>query len=191
MTVSQSFTTLAAISVILLITIQSSMAQSPPRTTAVGQLTPAQLKLLQALGLKIAAPAYIPPGFQLETVQAEVQQHTRVGGMGYTLVYRRYDPNASKTFCFAIEGTNGGIGDIPAGSRSYPVNSPVLGQSTLEYGKYGQASGQTLLSNWLGTERGPFYRFAGVGVSPGLYNCSNVTPQEAVRVTESLRYMTP
>jgi hypothetical protein len=175
-------------------TAQISHAQSTTGKTQLSpdaQLNPDQLRLLRALGLKIAVPTYVPPGFKLEKVQAEVERNTRFGGVGYTLFYRRYDANSSKDFCFAIEATNGGIGDLPEGSRSYPINSPVFGKTTLEYGKYGQASNPTFLSNWLGETNGPFYHFVGAEVIPGLVRCSNVSVQEAVRVTESLRYVNP
>lgn len=173
---------------------QSSDAQTTlgkPRLAPEAQLNPLQLKLLRSLGLKIAVPTYVPAEFRLNRVQADVSQSTRVGGIGYTLFYRRYDANASQDFCFAIEATNGGIGDLPDGDRSYPVNSPVFGKTTLESGKYGKVANPTFLSNWLGEAKGPFYRFVGTGVIPGLSNCSNVTVQEAVRVTESLRYVNP
>lgn len=161
--------------------------QLPPET----QLNPDQHRLLRALGLKIAMPTYVPPGFKLEKVQAEVERNTRIGGIGYTLIYRHYDVDSTKDFCFAIEATNGGIGDLPVGGRSYPINSPVFGKATLEYGEYGQASTPTFLSNWLGETNGPFYHFVGAEVIPGLARCNNVSVQEAVRVTESLQYLKP
>lgn len=152
------------------------------------RLTQAQVQLLQSLGLRVAAPNYVPAGFKLEKVQAELARSVRVGGIGYSLIYQKYDSNSGKSFCFAIEATNGGIGSLPNGERSYPVNNPTLGISTLEYGRYGQASNPTLLGNWLGPENGPFYRFVGAGVIPALSRCDNISHQEAVQVSESLIY---
>jgi len=171
---------------------QPTQAQSALKKTPLppeSQLNPEQLRLLRALGLKIAVPTYVPSGFKLEKVQAEVEQNTRFGGVGYTLFYRRYDANSGKDFCFAIEATNGGIGDLPDGKRSYPVNSPVFGKTTLEYGEYGQASSLTFLSNWLGERNGPFYHFVGAEVISGLARCNNVSVQEAIQIIESLRYL--
>lgn len=152
------------------------------------QLTPQQQQLLEASGLSIALPAYIPAGFTLDKVLAEVNRQARVGGISYTLIYRHYDSEANQALCFAIEATNGGIGGIPEGLESFEISSPVFGESTLEYGTYGQAQRPTYLSNWLGEETGPFYRFVGSEVLPGLSRCSNISAQEAVRVTESLEY---
>jgi hypothetical protein len=153
------------------------------------QLSPNQTQLLMALGLRVAVPTYVPRGFTLEKVSAEIDQQSRIGGIGYTIIYRRYDSNTNQDFCFAIQATNGGIGDLPDGSQSYPINSPSFGKSSLEYGNYGQTSSPTYLSNWLGGESGPFYRFVGAGVIPGLSPCRNLSVQEAIRVTESIQYM--
>jgi hypothetical protein len=152
------------------------------------QLTQHHKQLLNALGLRVAFPTYVPRGFTLEKIIAEVDQQSRIGGISYIIFYRLYDNNSNKDFCFAIEAINGGIGDIPEGSRSFPINSPAFGKSSLEYGKYGQAKSITYLSNWLGEEKGPFYRFVGAGVIPGLSTCSNISSQDAIRVTESLKY---
>ncbi|WP_155969158.1 hypothetical protein [Kamptonema formosum] len=153
------------------------------------RLTQAQVKLLQSLGVRVAAPAYVPAGFRLEKVQAELARSTRVGGIGYSLIYQKYDSNSGKNLCFAIEATNGGIGSLPNGESSYPVKNPVLGSSTIEYGRYSEVSNPTLLGNWMGGENGPFYRFAGAGAFPALSRCENISPQEAVRVSESLVYL--
>ena len=150
------------------------------------RLTPRHKQLLKALGLRIATPTYIPRGFALDKVLAEVDRQSTIGGVGYTIFYRRYDSNSNKEFCFAIEATNGGIGDLPDGSRSFPINSPTFGKSSLEYGEYGQGRSPTYISNWLG--KGPFYHFVGAGVLPDLSACSNISSQEAIRVTESLQY---
>ncbi|NET62810.1 MAG: hypothetical protein F6K47_44000, partial [Symploca sp. SIO2E6] len=45
------------------------------------QLTPAHIQLLNSLGLRIVVPNYIPLGFQLEKVEAELERSTRVGGI--------------------------------------------------------------------------------------------------------------
>jgi hypothetical protein len=153
------------------------------------QLTSTQIELLKSLGLRIVVPGYVPPKFKLQKVEAELDRNPIGDGISYRIIYQKYDTDSEKDFCFAIEATNGGIGDLPNGERSYPINSLVLGKSTLEYGLYGHASKPTLLGNWLGPENGPFYRFVGTDVLLGLPQCDNISPQEAVRVSESLHYL--
>lgn len=152
-------------------------------------LTPQQTKLLQALAVPIAVPGYVPEGFKLDFVQAKVPTQSRYGGAGYLLVYRQYDAEAGIERCFAIESTGEGVGGIPVGEQSYPVNNAALSSvtSSLEYGFYGQASEPTLLGNWIG--EGPFYRFVGMGVVPELNRCSNLEPREAVKISESLQFL--
>jgi hypothetical protein len=154
---------------------------SKPNSDA--QPTPAQLQILKATGLKVSAPSYVPSGFQLGEVRVNAERNTRIGGLGYLMIYRKV---GQQDFCFAIEATNGGIGDLPTGEKSFPVNNPTYGKTTLELGKFGAAARSTLLSGWLGGDRGPFYRFTGAGVDPAL-RCRNISPQEAVKVTESIR----
>ncbi len=178
-----------------LLGILFSSQQPTPQTTAQAEsqpaassLTPVQQQLLEASGLAIALPAYVPPGFVLDKVIAEASRQARVGGVSYALVYQRYDSSTGQDFCFAIEATNGGIGGIPPGDESFAINSPTFGESTLEYGIYGTAQGSTYISNWLGTETGPFYRFVGADVLPSLSRCENIPAQEAIQVLESLTY---
>ncbi|AVH64127.1 hypothetical protein [Nostoc sp. 'Peltigera membranacea cyanobiont' N6] len=156
----------------------------PPQTNSVIKLTPTQLKVLRSLGLKIALPSYVPTNFHADKVIVSAGREN-VDSLRYLIVYQ----NLSADKCFAIESVSGGIGDLPAGSRSYPINSPIFGKSTLEQGLYGNAKQPTLLSQWWGEQNGPFYRFVGTGVMPELSNCGNVTPQEAVKVSQSIQYL--
>ncbi|WP_375498731.1 hypothetical protein [uncultured Nostoc sp.] len=156
----------------------------PSQTNLVIKLTPTQLKVLRSLGLKVALPSYVPSNFNADTVLVSAGREN-VDSLRYLVVYQ----NLSADKCFAIESTSGGIGDLPSGSRSYPINSPIFGKSVLEQGLYGNAKQPTLLSQWLGEQNCPFYRFVGTGVIPELSNCSNITPQEAVKVSQSIRYL--
>lgn len=164
-------------------------AQSKPQNPET-QLLPVQVQILKATGLRIALPTYIPAGFRLSSIQARAER-SRVGELRYIIFYNRYDSNTGTEQCFTIEATNGGIGGIPPGSRSFPVNNATFGKSSLELGKYGTSKSPTLLSEWLGGTQGPFYRFAGAGINPDFGRCNNISPQEAVKVTESLRYLNP
>lgn len=170
---------------IFLVVSISSLSPSFAQSANI-KLNKSQINLLRSLGTTIAAPTYTPPKFRLQSVIAELSSNTRIGGINYKLIYRS-NLAPDQTLCFAIESTNGGIGGIPTGENSYPTNSKSFGKSSIEFGKYGNNSEPTLLGEWLGN--GPFYRFTGAGVIPELSLCENITPEEAVKVVESLQYL--
>ncbi|MFN6463456.1 MAG: hypothetical protein RMZ41_016800 [Nostoc sp. DedVER02] len=180
---SVSFASFCVVACIIASTAAVIAQPRPSQTNSVIKLTSTQLKVLRSLGLKVALPSYIPANFRADKVLVEAGREN-VDSLRYLVVYQ----NLSADKCFAIESTSGGIGDLPSGSRSYPINSPIFGKSVLEVGLYGNAKQPTLLSQWLGSQNGPFYRFVGTGVVPELSNCSNLTPQEAVKVSQSIRY---
>lgn len=154
------------------------------------QLSQTQINQLKTLGVKIAVPSYVPAGFKVDSVRVKpCPSGGRRFCPDYAIIYRN-----SNNSCFAIESTGGGIGDMPSENleQSYPVNNPILGKSTvLKYRKNPRLSGPTLTGSWMGNS--PFYRFTGAGsrlvVNVELSNCTDISPREAVRVWESLRYL--
>ncbi|MEG3876414.1 hypothetical protein QT972_03380 [Microcoleus sp. herbarium7] len=188
--------TITIITAILAASIQSvTTAQRPnqDQLLANAQLSDRQTNQLKSLGTKVAIPSYIPAGFKVASVQVKpCPSGVRRFCPDYAIIYRN-----SNNSCFAIESTGGGIGDMPSADleRSYPVNNSILGKSAvLKYRKNPRLSGPTLIGSWMG--QGPFYRFTGAGsrlflntAPPELSNCSDINPQEAVRVWESLRYL--
>ena len=78
---------------------------------------------MRSLGLKIALPSYVPTNFHADKVIVSAGREN-VDSLRYLIVYQ----NLSADKCFAIESVSGGIGDLPAGSRSYPLNSPIFGK---------------------------------------------------------------
>ncbi|MEG3851243.1 hypothetical protein QT971_30460 [Microcoleus sp. herbarium19] len=192
----RSSITITIITAILAASIQSvTTAQRPnqDQLLANAQLSDRQTNQLKSLGTKVAIPSYIPAGFKVASVQVKpCPSGVRRFCPDYAIIYRN-----SNNSCFAIESTGGGIGDMPSADleRSYPVNNSILGKSAvLKYRKNPRLSGPTLIGSWMG--QGPFYRFTGAGsrlflntAPPELSNCSDISPQEAVRVWESLRYL--
>lgn len=188
--------TFTAIIAIFTASIQSVKAELSPNQVqllANAQLSQRQTNQLKSLGVKIVIPSYVPAGFQVASVQVKpCASGVRRFCPNYVIIYR--NPNKS---CFAIESTGGGIGDMPSNNleQSYPVNNPILGKSAvLKYRKDDRLSGPTLTGSWMG--KGPFYRFTGANsrsfldtAPPELSNCNDISPQEAVRVWESLRYL--
>lgn len=158
-------------------------------------LTENQIQRLKSLDRKIAVPAYVPPGFKVTDVQIEScgdQGSSCRFGPSYAIVYR-----GENNSCFAIEATGGGVGG-PVLEFELPINSPTFGKSQLYYGRFdrGMTTGNdspTIFSDWLGdVENNPnllFVRFAGSGASQYVQNCNNISPEEAVKVTESLLFL--
>ncbi|OUC14728.1 MAG: hypothetical protein B0A82_10360 [Alkalinema sp. CACIAM 70d] len=166
----------------------------PGLGNAMSQPTARQLLALQASGLRLALPSFVPEGFRLNQVLTTTRRSSRLGGYAYTAIYEKV--TGAQTQCFAIEATSGGIGDLPQSQiASYPINikASQFSQGSLEFDLYGKSTTPTLLSSWLSdiTMAAPaaFYRFTGAGVIPDLAQCSNLSPQEAVTVIESLRYV--
>jgi hypothetical protein len=163
--------------------------------TALAGLTENQIQRLKSLNRKIAVPAYIPPGFKVADVQIKSCPDGISScrfGPSYAIVYQ-----GENNSCFAIEATGGGVGG-PVLEFELPINSPVFGKSQLYYGRFdhemreGNAS-PTIFSDWLGdVANNPnllFVRFAGSGASQFVQNCNNISPEEAVKVTESLVFI--
>jgi hypothetical protein len=184
------------ITAILAVSIQSVTTAERPiqgQLLANAQLSEKQTNQLKSLGIKVAIPSYIPTGFEVASVLIKpCPSGVRRFCPDYAIIYRN-----SNNSCFAINSTGGGIGDLPSADleQKYPVNNPILGKSVvLKYRKSPVPSGPTLTGSWMG--QGPFYRFLGAGsrlffgtVPPELSNCKDISPQEAVRVSESLRYL--
>lgn len=99
---------------------------------------------MRSLGLKIALPSYVPTNFHADKVIVSAGREN-VDSLRYLIVYQ----NFSADKCFAIESVSGGIGDLSAGSRSYPLNSPIFGKSALEQGLYGNSPFRSWDSYWL------------------------------------------
>jgi len=188
-----SCTVLGVYSPTKLPTVTAQRSPNQGQLLANAQLSDRQTNQLKSLGTKVAIPSYIPAGFQVASVQVKpCPSGVRRFCPNYAIIYR--NPNNS---CFAIESTGGGIGDMPSADleQEYAVNNSILGTSAvLKYRKNPRLSGPTLTGSWMG--KGPFYRFTGAGSrlfldtpTPELSNCKDISPQEAVRVWESLRYL--
>jgi hypothetical protein len=108
--------------------------------------TSVQLAALQATGIKIVLPGYVPTGFQLDTVAVQANRSPKAGGYRTLIVYQKVEPvttsstalNAAATMpqCFAIEAITTTAQSLSPGTASFPVNSPVFGTSKLNYGFY-------------------------------------------------------
>ncbi|AFY37089.1 hypothetical protein Lepto7376_0689 [[Leptolyngbya] sp. PCC 7376] len=140
------------------------------------------IQALKTLDMPVAIPIYVPADFYLERMELEF---TDWGGVNYRLIYEGYDENTLARSCFAVEGTNDGIGGLPIGNVSHAVNSEIYGDSTIEEGYYGESEYSTLLGDWIGRGMG-YYRFVGAGVYDSMAGCDNVSVNEAIAISESL-----
>lgn len=174
-------------------------------------LTSSQISSLLSLGIKIAIPSYIPPGFVVNEVKIEpcpqevkrTAKNTCRFGLQYGIIYRNVDNS-----CFAIEGTGGGIGGV-AYEYGFPVETSLFGQVYIRFGKgideVKKPSEQqlkipqnNLSMDWVGDS--PFYRLIGAYFIRSTYygerkshpfsECKNdITPTEAKKIVESLQWL--
>lgn len=167
----------------------------PPADSFLAQIPPDIATELNALEIPIIAPTYLPDGFDLVDYEAGVNEaanETVGAGPYYWLVYRDDTQR-----CFAIEYTSGGIGG-PTLAQSMPINSPLFGSGyALYHGPFEDPNLATefpeedLFSDWLQKDTG-FYRLIGAQLTMQTYkqsNCKNLPPEEAVKVIESMAYL--
>ena len=161
----------------------SVMAQTAPAHP--GGLTPAQIQKLNLLGLRIAVPTYLPRGFQASSV--EIKPGRGPGRPGYTISYR-----GPGNTCFTINSGRGGLGGPSMeGYQTFPINALFPGRGTMYYGRSvdsSKDSSPSLFSLPIEARDGRWYAFQGAGSREQL-GCKNISPQEAVRVIESLQYL--
>jgi hypothetical protein len=165
----------------------------PPPEAFLGQLPPAETSQLNNLGVAVMVPGTVPPSFSLATMRTD-QQDTSIG---YILVYQD-----AANRCFAIEFASDGIGDPPATQQRLPVQTPGFeGQDYgLNYGPFideamqQQFPGDNLYTDWL-TGTDGFYRLVGAAYVGELFTaltgCTDVSPEEAVAIVESLTPLNP
>ena len=158
---------------------QSNGSQAAQTQIADLGVSEAQLQKMRALGMKIVMPKNVPPGFQLMDIFTNDTDRFK----SYLLVYRK------GSSCFAVEGTGGGVGDIPAGDRTATARNAVLGRGNIEL--YSTGGKPQLVGQWMG--RGPFYRVIGANYNFNggneLAGCQNISLKDAVFVAEALRYL--
>lgn len=161
----------------------------PPEGAFIAQITPDQNQKLIDLGIEVAVPTQIPPGFRTISVIAETQPE----GPTYMLIYQDQLDR-----CFAIEFTSGGVGGLPEIENEVPLNPPLFGEGYILYhGAYVDPQLQAdfpdpnLITDWMGGESG-FYRFLGAAYLTQYYPdlvCQDISPEEAVEVIDSLAYL--
>jgi hypothetical protein len=109
--------------------------------------TAVQLAALQATGIKVVLPGYVPTGFQLDAVSVQANRSPKVGGYRTLITYQKMDAVtttstaltaaiAAPPQCFAIEAVTATAQPLAPGTASFPINSPVFGRSQLNYGLY-------------------------------------------------------
>jgi hypothetical protein len=169
-------------------------SQSPAPTTTNSQLpgmTKPQLASLNALGIKVAVPGYIPKGFRVVDVTPCPSKRTNDCRLGptYDIVFR--SPEGT---CFVIEGVSGGIGDGNL-EQTVTVKSKLfglvkMGLNNSRYPKRSDANIDPIFTEWLtkSPRSGPFYKFYSDKKEPA--GCTSKVPfNEAVKIVESLKWL--
>jgi hypothetical protein len=169
-------------------------SQSSAPTTTISQLPGvimSQLAALNALGIKVAVPGYIPKGFRVVDVTTCPSQRTNNcrSGPTYDIVFR--SPAGT---CFVIEGVSGGIGDGNL-EKTVTVKSKLfgpikIGLNNSRYPKRSDANIDPIFTEWLtqSLRSGPFYKFYSDKEEPA--GCTGKVPfKEAVMIVESLKWL--
>jgi hypothetical protein len=138
-----------SISLGLMVIASVAQAQGLPNsglTSLTTTPTSAQLAALQATGIKVVLPDYVPTGFQLDSVSVQANRSAKFGGYRTLVIYQKVDPVTTTSTavgattalpqCFAIEAITATAQPLPAASFSALINSPVFGRSQLNYGLY-------------------------------------------------------
>lgn len=157
------------------------------------QLTDSQVQELMLLEknthlerFKVLLPTYLPVGFRVEEVEILNNNDTNPQ---YRIVYRNLKDNS----CFRVTGDNGQWGGPPADySNTVEALSPILGKVILEYTEFDQQIDGSLIKfkNEPIMKDSTGYSFISErSIHP---NCRNgISPQEAVKIVESLQYLNP
>lgn len=142
-----------------------------------GELTAQQAASLDGLGIRVAVPTYVPPGFVLEEVKTtpcsararRSASGTCSGGPDYFVRYHK------GSAWYAMEGTGGGIGETSLTYKT-PVATKAFGKVDLRFGPGPDGIGlapssaqlhavqNELYCDWLGS--GPYYHLIGERISP-------------------------
>jgi hypothetical protein len=166
----------------------------------IAQLTPEQSRSLKALGIKIAVPNYVPPGFSVASIKMEPcpanAKRTATGVCRFGPTYRILYRNTQRT-CFAIDEVGGGLGG-PDAEFVLPVEVKLLGKTTLGFGKTpgdGKpasakqlASPQPHIWSWP-AGKSPYYQISTVENREGCGANLSLTPSEVKKILQSLTWL--
>lgn len=135
-------------------------------------LGPAHLERLAPLSMKVAVPTWIPEGFQVAEVLAEVD-----ADWGDTYQIRLTHEAGGE---IVIAGAAFGIGDVFRGESRSQFNCPALGPGVLEHYPPDSDEGVDFRSHWLQhAPDSPAWGVSGKGLSV----------EDALRVAESLTFL--
>lgn len=162
------------------------------------KLTPEQVEQLeslkqnnpQAATFKFVVPTYIPDGFQVELLEAEVLEADAIdqnGAFVYNLVYRN-----PQNVCFSIHSSssNNWQDSFTSDYKTVEVNSKTLGKVVLNYTDFdGFTQGPYIGFKKPIWQRNQKYTFeSGSGI---FCNSDSISIEEAVKVVESFKYLNP
>jgi len=162
---------------VLAVVAGSLIALSASASPASAALTPQQTASLGELGIRVAVPTYVPPGYTLEEVKTTpCKAHARRASNGTCATgpdyFVRYHKGSS---WYAMEATGGGIGGTSL-TYKLPVTTKAFGVVDLRFGAGPDGVGlapsaaqvhavqNELYCDWLGT--GPYYHLIGERLSP-------------------------
>jgi hypothetical protein len=177
--------------------------RSSPASASPGMLNQSQQDKLKQLGVPVVIPTYLPKGFQIADLianlcTAEMPQTVECReGSSYSVIYR----NANNT-CLTVNAIGGGVGG-GADEFQYETKTDLLGTVTIAFGRrdggpnlpnpdqlqHPQANLSSLPALIQSKAKSLYYSVA-VVESNSAYGCrqnQSVSPQELEKIVRSLR----
>jgi hypothetical protein len=165
-----------AVCCVLALAMLTVIAVTIPASAAAGNLSEKQVASLSALGVHVALPTYIPPGYALEEVRITPcirgHMHTKCASHGDYIV--RYHNGSA---WFSIEETAGDLAETKLTYKTF-VKTQIFGTVPLRFGAGGDGIGlapgpaqlhgiqNELYTDWLGS--GPYYHLIGERIAPAV-----------------------
>lgn len=146
----------------------------------VAGLSAAQIKKLSALKAAVAVPTHVPAGFKLKEVK--IPKPDAAGVIDYFLVYEN-----AKGKTFTIQSTNDGIGDMIVKEELTGKNPYFDGEF---YAGRDEEGDETVAAQWIGSLKKYQPKTQKITQYYSLTSgAKSVTPQQAVTIMKSLRYL--
>ncbi|WP_254174608.1 hypothetical protein [Planktothrix pseudagardhii] len=160
---------------------------------SLGNLNNTQIQSLENLGIPVALPNYIPPGFSVS--KFTTQGSPTSGRSSYEILYRNSDNH-----CFYISGFMGGTGGPEAGFL-FTIETSLFGKTTINIGAVFDGSSYNKIPSpeQLNSPQSEIWSFSvkdsviyGIGTEEKREGCTinqTITPLEIKKIMQSMTWL--